>query len=94
MIVNEFINQAETFINAETRFDWVTAYSTLDAKVKKILDRATSSLAAMDLIAVDMSPYPLGGREAETMLDYHRDVSNKAISMLKDIKSQEFAGVK
>ncbi len=86
----EFINQAESAINVITRKDWVTVYATLSADVKKILDETVSNQAAQYGISYDMSGFSTR-REAETMLDVLDAGLKRGLSILKDIKRQEFA---
>lgn len=54
---NDFIGQAESYINARTLYNWSDAYSTLDDDVKGILKDAGSSLAAIYIINYDMSGF-------------------------------------
>ena len=88
-IITGFINQAESVINVATRFNWTDAYTGLNVDVKKILDDACSSLAAMYAIQYDMGNYTTIF-EAQTMLDVHRDAALRGISILRDKKSEDF----
>lgn len=85
----ELINQAEAEIAVATRRDWVADYSGLDANVKKILDKVASDIAGAYGISYDMSGFT-SRVEAETMLDVLRDSALRGISILRDIKTQEF----
>lgn len=87
--INDFMTQAESHINATTRFNWSDVYSTLNVDVKGILKLAASNLAAMYVIQYDMGGFT-SRREAETMLDVLRDGLSVAIKELKDIKKQTF----
>lgn len=87
--IDNWIDQAESTINTVTRFNWTDKYDTLDDDVKFILEEAVSNLAAIYAIQFDMSGYT-SRTEAETMMDVLRDAALRAISILKDIKSQTF----
>lgn len=87
--INDFMTQAESTINAQTRYNWSDAYSGLNADVKGLLKEAASNLAAMYVIQYDMSNFT-SREEAQTMLDvlYERYVS--AVSVLQDKKTEVF----
>ena len=78
-----FSDQAEGTISAATRYDWVTNYGTLDTDIKQTLSDGVSDLAAMKLVAYDMSGY-VAKREAETLLDLMRDNSVRIIEFLRN----------
>lgn len=52
---NVYIKAAEGAICAETRYDWVTNYSSVSTIGKEALRLATASLAAISVINADMS---------------------------------------
>lgn len=83
------INQAEAYIMAITRIDWVTLYSTLNSTYKIILNDAASSRAAMAAIAFDMSGY--GSRaNAQTAIDVNYTLFLDAIKLLKEKYTSDF----
>ena len=86
--INDFITQAESLINTETRFNWSDAYSGLDVDVKGILKLAASAKAAMLVINYDLTGF--SARERETMLDVLKDEYNMAIKLLREIKARDF----
>lgn len=86
---NAFIAQAESSINAATRYNWTDVYGTLNVDVKRILSEAASNLAAIYGITYDMSGYTSRG-EAESMITILRDGYLRNISILRDIKTQTF----
>lgn len=86
---NDFMTQAESFINATTRYNWSDAYSTLNADVKGILKDAASSLAAMYVIQYDMSGYT-SRQEALTMLNLLWTRAQAAIRILEEAKNRDF----
>ena len=87
--INDFMTQAESFINVATRYNWSDAYSGLNVDVKGILKEAASNLAAMYVIIYDMSGFT-SRTEAETMLDVLRDGAERCIGLLIDKNQQVF----
>ena len=87
--INDFMTQAESFINVATTYNWSDAYSGLNADVKGILKEIASNLAAMYVIQFDMSGFT-SRVEAETMLDVLNDEYQRALSLLRDIKKRDF----
>lgn len=87
--INDFITQAESLINVQTRYNWSDAYPTLNVDVKGILKLAASAKAAMLVIQYDMSGFT-SRIEAETMLDVLKNEFDTAIIILKDIKAHDF----
>jgi len=87
--INDFVTQAESEINALTRYNWSDAYTTLDVDVKAILKEAASNLAAMYVISYDMSGFT-SRLEATTMLDLLRDSYLRALGVLREIQVQRF----
>lgn len=81
--INDFMTQAESLINCETRHNWSDDYSSLDVDVKGILKLAASAKAAMMVIQYDMSGYR-SLSEAQTMLNVLEDEYQKAITLLRD----------
>jgi len=86
---DDWILMAESAINSLTRYNWTDAYAGLNADVQKVLDDAASCYAAMYAINYDMSGYT-SRTEAETMLDLLRDMFNRLIKQLEEIKHQDF----
>jgi hypothetical protein len=87
--INDFMTQAESTINAMTRYNWSDAYSGLNVDVKGILKEAASNLAAIYVILYDMSGFTSRG-EAESMITLLRDGFIRNVSILKNIKVQTF----
>lgn len=65
---NQFIREAESYINIASRKNWTDAYSELNDDVKYILKEAASNLAAIYVIQYDMSGYS-SRIEAEDMIN-------------------------
>lgn len=87
--INDFMTQAESTINAVTRFNWSDNYSGLNADVKGILKEAASNLAAIYVIQYDMSGFA-SRAEAESMITVLRDGAIRAMSLLRDYKVKKF----
>ena len=87
--VDDFMSQAESEINAITRFNWSDKYATLDVDVKGLLKEAASNLAAIYVINYDMSGFS-SRTEAENMVNILRDGYLRAVSLLRDQKVREF----
>ncbi len=85
----ELINEAESYINTVTRVNYTDTYSTLNADVKKILDDAASSHAAVGAIQYDMSGYT-SRAEAITILNSNYTRFQQAIAVLKDKQATDF----
>lgn len=65
--VNDYMTQAESYINAATHKNWSDVYSTLNVDVKGILKEAASNLAAIYAINYNMSGFT-SRAEAELMI--------------------------
>lgn len=87
---NDFVSQAESFINCATRKNWSDAYASLNVDVKEILKMAASCLAAIQVINYDMAGYP-SREHAETMCDVLKTLANECIAILMDMNTQTFA---
>lgn len=85
---SEWIQQAEAIINAKMRINLSGSYGTLNADVKRILEDAASSHAAMNAIYYDSSGYT--SREARTLLNINYTRFNDAIQELKDKKVTDY----
>ena len=88
-VVDKWITEAESLINAATRYNWTDVYASLDIDVKKILDEVSSNLAAIYAIVYDMSGYT-SRVEAEDMINVYRDAALRGIAVLRDKKVQKF----
>ena len=86
--LDDWSDQVEGRIIAETRRDWVGQYSSLTSGVKNALANATSAGIAKEMIAYDMSGYT-SRQEALTMLNVQDATIAETIRFLKDFKSNE-----
>ena len=87
--INDFMTQAESFINVFCRFNFSDAYSALDVDVKGILKEVASNLAAIYVIQYDLSGFT-SRSEAESMINVLRDSAQRGLSILRDKKQQDF----
>ena len=87
--INDFMSQAESYINGVCCFNFSDVYTTLNVDVKALLKEAASCLAAMYVINYDLSVIPTL-REAETRLDVLNARLAKAITELKTRDVQSF----
>jgi hypothetical protein len=86
---NNFIAQAESFINASTKYNWSDAYSGLNADKKYILQEAASNLAAIYVIMYDMTDFN-SRAEAELMCTILYQRALDCIKILNDSKVEDF----
>jgi hypothetical protein len=87
--IKEFSDQAEAFIIAATKKDWVSQYANISTNAKPLLDQMTSDLAAMYMIMYDMAGYT-SRTESQTMLDVLRDNFERSLKILQDTEVQDF----
>lgn len=82
-LISQYINNAEAFINLNSKYDFLANYNNLDVSMANILNDIASSLAAIHLINYDMSGYT-SREEAQTMLDVNANTANDGLRLLKD----------
>lgn len=87
--INNFVTQAESYINAVCKFNFSDTYSTLNVDVKGLLKEAASSLAAMYVISFDMSGYT-SRAEAQTMLNILWSRAQECITLLSQQAVTDF----
>lgn len=87
---NDYIKTAEGKICLDTRYDWVSNYSSVSTIGKEILREAVANKAAFDVIIDDMSGYT-SRQEALVLLNgtwaKYSDVVSKIV---KDNKYKDF----
>lgn len=86
---NAWVQQAETFVCAATRYNWIDDYGSLNVDVKYILSDLVSSLIAINGIMYDPSGYT-SLAEAESKVTVLRDGILRNLSLLRDKKVQDF----
>ena len=89
--IDLWISEAESYINALTRYDWVAVYSSLAADKKKILQELASSYAAMNVIAYDMAGFS-SRIAAENKMVFLNNAVLRCVDILKEDKTQIFIG--
>lgn len=87
--INQFMTEAESLINAATRYNWSDVYSTLNVDVKGLLKMAASAKAAMMVISYDMSNF-FTMTEAQTRLNVLAFEYEEAIKKLNDQEVRKF----
>ncbi len=87
-VLLEWSKEVEATICTTTRKDWITAYSSLGANFKEILNNLSSDLIAMKIISYDPSGYA-SQREAELMLDVLYDNQLKNMQILREQENKE-----
>jgi len=90
--LTDWSNQAEAWINTETREDWVAGYATVNTNFQEVLGDVCSSKIAINIINYDMSGFT-SRAEAQTMLDVNSDIVRKGIGFLKEQEIKEPMGV-
>lgn len=86
--INQFMTEAESYINTACKYNFSDVYSSLNVDVKGILKECASSLAAMYVILYDMNGF--GSTNAQVMLDVLRDRVSACITELKEKDKQAF----
>ena len=87
--INDFMTQAESYINTQCRYNFSDNYSSLNVDVKGLLKMAASAKAAMFVINYDLSGFYILS-EAQTRLNVLRDEFMLAMSLLKEQKAVDY----
>lgn len=83
------INQAEAFISANSKYDWVANYASVPANSKPFLEDATSSKAAIIVINNNMAGFT-SRTEAQVMLNVNNSILVDEINLIRDDKFRTF----
>ena len=83
------INEAEGFISAQSRYDWVTNYASVSAIGKTLLADLASNHAAIAVIENDMSGFT-SRLEPQVMIDVLYSKLVDGINLLRDDKFRSF----
>jgi len=86
---NQFINEAEAYLNIHTKYNWIDNYASLNADVKLIAQEFCSNLAAIYAITYDMSGYT-SRQEAENMINILYARNQELLELLKDQATNKF----
>ena len=87
--INDFMTQAESWINSITRYNWSDAYSALNVDIKGLLKMAASAKAAMAVINYDLRGFS-SLMEAQTRLNVLAWEIDLAIKMLINQEVKKF----
>ena len=87
--INQFMTEAESWINSTTRYNWSDNYPTLNVDVKGILKMVASAKAAMMVISFDMSGF-FSLAEAQTRLNVLAYEVDLGIKKLNDQEVKKF----
>lgn len=87
--INQFMTEAESYINVVTEYNWSDAYASLNVDVKGILKMTASAKAAMMVIQYNISGFP-SIRSAELSLDVLDEEVNRGITQLKESLKRGF----
>ena len=90
-ILEQFSNEAEGRLIAETRYDWIANIAKVKTNFKPVLADATSAYAAGMLISYDMSGYVNRGY-AEDLINMNMDRFQKAVKFLIEDKNKTAMG--
>ena len=88
--INDFMTQAESFINTFCRFNFSDNYSTLNVDIRGILKEVASNLAAIYVIQYDLSSASASRTEFEDRINVLRDAALRGLSILRDKEAQRF----
>ena len=87
--VNQYMMEAESYINSVCRYNFSDAYTSLNDDTKGILKECATCMAAINVIQYDMSGYT-SRIEAEDMINILRDAYLRCIQLLRDEKVTDF----
>ena len=87
--VDVWITEAESTINVNSMFNFITGYSGYNDATRKILQEVASDLAAIKAIQYDMSGYT-SRVEAENMINVLRDSALRGLALLRNKTKQKF----
>lgn len=87
--LNDFISQAESYINVLTGVNYSDTYSTLNVDKRGILKEASSNLAAIYITQFDTDGYS-SLREAENIINANWARFVQIISLLKSKNETDF----
>jgi hypothetical protein len=86
---NQYLSEAESYINSVCRFNFSDVYDSLNDDTKKILQECASNIAAIYSITYDLSGYT-SRIEAEDMINVLRDAYLRDLQVLRDKKVSDF----
>ena len=90
IIIKQFCDNAEGYLNVATRYDWTAASAAITASYpnyKPMIADVISSLAAIDMINYDMES--IGRNEAQARINVLYDRATTGINYIKQLKRPE-----
>lgn len=87
---NVYVKEAEGFISAQSRYNWVTNYAGVSAIGKELLRTCASAYAAINVIEYDMSGFSSRTEEAQVMIDVLWSQVVECINLLRDDSFKSF----
>jgi len=90
--INQFISEAESYINVVTGYNWSDTYAVENVDVKEILKEAASNLAAIYVLNYDYSSITAATSriEAEDRISVLNYRFEKCIEILKEAGTNKF----
>jgi len=88
---DQWIEEAEAQLLAETGVEWVNIFSGLTAVKKKLLESAATAWAAVDAIRFDTRVFPTSGYALD-QINMNLDRWDRAIAKLKDTNISKIFG--
>jgi len=86
--INQFMTEAESFINVTCKVNFSDTYATLNADVKGILKRCASCLAAIDVIEYDTTG--ISSSEAQFRINVLWATAQECLKLLKKKEDTNF----
>ena len=87
--INQFMAEAESYINVVTGVNYSDSYTSLNADVRDILKMVASNLAAIMVINYDMTGFATR-LEVQTRIDVLYDAAQSGLRLLKEKKGSDF----
>lgn len=88
--INDFMTQAESFINAFTGYNWSDNYATLNVDVKGILKECASNIAAIYILNYDYITTTGTRIETENQINVLWARAEKCLEILKEKGTTKF----
>jgi hypothetical protein len=88
--INQYITEAESFINIATGKNWSDAYSGLNVDVKGILKEAASNLAAIYVLNYDFNSASVTRIEIEDRINVLYARLQDCLKILKEVGTTKF----
>lgn len=84
--------RAEQQLCADTRYDWIGDYSSVDSSVKGLLGNAAAALAGKIIANYSKKGY-FSTSEQETIIDVNTDIYNNAVKTLSGVDTNKIRDV-